>query len=222
MSNYFKNLPDFEYINRLPNSGTLEEYVRVKNLFRKPIIRSDIFENLTYFTKYQIIGDERPDNVSEKFYGTPSLDWIVLMCNNIINIQTEWPIPQDSLFEHLVIKYGSESNLYNGIHHYETREIKDNTGKIIFPEGVIVPQNFQITFYTEGQFVTTNSSSIVSVTNYEYELKQELDKRNIYLIKGEYAGIIIDEMQRNLKYKSNSSQYITDTLKRVDDPRLFN
>ena len=26
----------------------------------------DIFENLTFFTKYQVIGDERPDNIAFK------------------------------------------------------------------------------------------------------------------------------------------------------------
>lgn len=221
MSDYFNKLPNINYINRLPNSGDLEDYVAVKNLFRRPIIRSDIFENLAYFTKYKIIGDERPDNVAEKVYGNPNLDWIVLMCNNIINVQTEWPIPQDSFHEYLVEKYGSESAVYNGVHHYETKEVKDQDGKVILQAGLIVPQNFTFRFYSDGQYFTTTSSSIISVTNYDYELQQETEKRNIFLIKSNYVNIVIDEAETNLAYKSGSSQYISNSLKKVDDLRLF-
>jgi len=44
--------------------------------------------------KYQIEGNDRPDNVAYNIYGDSNLDWLVLVCNNIINIQTEWPLTQ--------------------------------------------------------------------------------------------------------------------------------
>jgi hypothetical protein len=221
MSDYFNKLPNINYINRLPGHENLNDYIAVKNLFRRPIIRSDIFENLAYFTKYQIIGDERPDNVAEKVYGNANYDWIVLMCNNVINIQTEWPIPQDSLHDHLIEKYGSESEIYNGIHHYETQEVKDVNGKVILPKGIIVPQDFQFSFYSDGQYFTTTQTSLTSITNYEYEIQQETEKRNIFLIKPNYVSIIVEEAENNLEYKSDSSQYVSSTLKQVEDFRLF-
>lgn len=221
MSDYFSKLPNINYINRLPGHENLNDFIAVKNLFRRPIIRSDIFENLAYFTKYKIIGDERPDNVAEKVYGDASLDWIVLMCNNIINIQTEWPIPQDSLHEYLIEKYGSESEVYNGIHHYETQEVKDINGKVILPKGIIVPQNFEFSFYSDGQYLTSTSSSLTSITNYDYEVQQEIEKRNIFLIKANYISVITEEAESNLEYKSGSSQYVSSDLKEVDDFRLF-
>lgn len=221
MSNYFRKLPNFNYINILPGSRSLNQYVAVKNLFRRPILRSDIFENLVYFTKYQIVGNERPDNVSQNFYGTPDLDWVVLMCNNIINIQTEWPIPQDALLDYLVIKYGSENQLYNGIHHYETNEIRDLNGNMIMPAGIIVPEDFQMTFYDNGQYITTTSASLNKITNYNYELEKETEKRNIFLLKPNYVSILLEDADRSLTYKSESSQYVDETLKQVSDPRLF-
>ena len=58
MSNYFKRLPDLEYISRLKDSK-LSDYIVVKNLFKKGVLREDIYQDLTTFDKYKIIGDER-------------------------------------------------------------------------------------------------------------------------------------------------------------------
>ena len=92
MAGYFNLVPNFEYVSRLPNAK-ISEYIKVKNLFKKVNLREDIYQDLTYFTKYQIQGDDRPDNVAFEIYEDSTLDWVVLLANNIINIQTEWPMP---------------------------------------------------------------------------------------------------------------------------------
>ena len=95
MPTYFRGIPDFKYISRDPKYGTsLDDYVIVKNLFKRGKLRSDIFENLAFFEKYTIEGDDRPDNVAEKLYGDPTLDWVVLQANNILNVFDEWPKTQ--------------------------------------------------------------------------------------------------------------------------------
>ena len=66
MSSYFRNVPDFEYVNRLKESNSLQDFVRSKNLFRRAKLREDIFGDLSFFTKYSITGDERPDQVAYK------------------------------------------------------------------------------------------------------------------------------------------------------------
>ena len=81
---FFQYIPDFEYVSRLPGAS-LGDYITVKNLFRRAKINPVIFNNLTNFTKYKIIGDERPDQVAYKIYGSQYYDWIVLLSNNIIN-----------------------------------------------------------------------------------------------------------------------------------------
>jgi hypothetical protein len=98
-------------------------------------------EPLNYFTKYQIIGDERPDNVAYKIYNDETLDWLVLLSNNILNVQTEWPLSQQAFDNFLIDKYGSEEVL-NQVHHYETLEVK-NAGGATIPEGLQFHQNFQ-------------------------------------------------------------------------------
>ncbi len=84
--NYFSQIPDFEYVNRTDDGKLISDYTKVKNLFMRGKLREDIFQDTTPFEKYSIQGDDRPDNVAEKFYGSASYDWIVLLSNNIINI----------------------------------------------------------------------------------------------------------------------------------------
>ena len=105
---YFSQIPDIAYVDRTKGEKTISSFKNVKNLFKRAYLRQDIFEDLTYFTKYKVIGDERPDNIAEKFYQDSTLDWIILLANNITNIQTEWPMSEQSYHNFLVDKYGTE------------------------------------------------------------------------------------------------------------------
>ena len=106
MSSYFSEVPDFEYVSRLPDAK-ISDYIRVKNLFRRGFLRENIFQDLTFFTKYQVRGDDRPDNVAFEIYKDSTLDWLVLTANNIVNIQDEWPIPNSVFDELMTERYGT-------------------------------------------------------------------------------------------------------------------
>ena len=77
MSNYFSQLPDLEYVSRLPDAK-ISDYNPVKNFFMRGKLREDIFQDVSVFTKYEIRGDDRPDNVAFEVYGDANLDWLVL------------------------------------------------------------------------------------------------------------------------------------------------
>ena len=68
MPSYFRQVPNFEYVSRTADTKNISEYSPVKNLFKRGKLKEDIFNDLTLFTKYKIIGDERPDNVASKVY----------------------------------------------------------------------------------------------------------------------------------------------------------
>jgi hypothetical protein len=221
MSNYFKQVPEFEYVSRLPGAN-IGDYIRVKNLFKKGKIREDIFQNLAFFEKYKIIGDDRPDNVAFEVYEDSKLDWIVLLSNNVLNVQSEWPLPQTDFDRFLLDKYGDYDTLYNGIHHYETEEVKNSQGVTIVPAGLQVNSSYSASYYDffiEQQITTGNIS--VPVTNYEYEEKIDDNKRNIFLLKEDYVGIVLNDMEGIMEYKEGSSQYVSETLKRADNIRLY-
>ena len=63
---YFRQVPNLEYVNRTHGNKDISNYINVKNLFKRGRIRPDLIGNLNFFTKYKIIGDERPDNVAFK------------------------------------------------------------------------------------------------------------------------------------------------------------
>jgi len=158
---YFRQVPNFEYVSRNPGDKYISEYIPVKNLFKRGKLREDIFANLQFFEKYSIIGDERPDNVAYKFYNDETLDWVVLLSNNILNIQSEWPMTQRTFDKVMLEKYGSYENLYSGIHHYETEEIRDSLGSIVLKSGIRVPPDWK----TNGNFVEISNSSILFISS---------------------------------------------------------
>jgi len=221
MPSYFRQVPDFEYVSRLPDAK-IGDYFSVKNLFKKGKLREDIFQDLAFFTKYKIEGDDRPDNVAAKVYGDSTLDWLVLICNNVVNIQTEWPMTQQGFDTFLLGKYGDYETLYGGIHHYETPEIRNSRGVIIVPAGLQVQSDYSISFYDYFiDSIETYENIAIPVTNYEYEEKLEDDKRNIFVLKQRYLNVVLDDMQDIMAYKKGSSQYQTETLKRGDNIKLY-
>ena len=222
MSDYFKQLPDFDYVSRLPNAK-IGDFITVKNLFKRGDLRPDIFQDLTTFDKYQIKGDDRPDSVANDFYQDPSLDWLVLTCNNIINVQTEWPLSQVEFDRFLLDKYDTYEKL-GEIHHYETVEIKNSAGVIMLAEGNEVESDFTLSYYdwwSQAQQNIISANCITEVTNLQYEEKIEDAKRNIFLLKTRYLNIVLDDLEEMMTYKKGSTQYIDGTLKEAENIRLY-
>ena len=221
--NYFSQLPDFEYVNRTEDGKRISDYTQVKNLFKRGKLREDIFQETTFFEQYQIQGDDRPDNVAQKVYGDAALDWVVLLSNNIINLYEEWPLPQSSFDAYVLEKYDNDYNkLYNGVHHYESNEVTNSQGVVIFPKGIRVGAAQSVSYFDEvdNQQVTVNPVS-KKITNYDYETKLNDDKRNIFLLKGMYLNIVYDDIDKMMRYKKGSTQYVSKSLKRAENIRLF-
>ena len=216
MSNYFSKIPDFEYVSRLPGAK-ISDYVPVKNLFKRGMLRPDILENVAYFNKYNIKGDDRPDAIAFEIYGDPDLDWLVLTCNNIINIQSEWPMTQEIFNEYLLKKYGSYEGI-SAIHHYETTEVLTFDGLRLLEPGLIVDENYTFSHgYAEYEVL----NPVTPVTNYEYEEELENKKRSIFLLKPAYVPIVLDDLDEMMKYTKGADNYINDKLKTADNIRLY-
>ena len=221
MSSYFNLIPDFDYVSRLPDAK-ISDYIRVKNFFRRVSLREDIYQNLTFFTKYPIEGDDRPDNVAQKVYENPSLDWLILLANNISNIPSEWPMAQIDFDEFLLEKYGDYNTLYNGVHHHETIEIKDRNEVIIVPGGLEVSSDFTQTYYDYYDAEMKTKSNITRpVTNYQYEEKLENKKREIFILKQEYLTVVLDDLDEIMPYEKGSTEFIDRNLKKAENIRLY-
>jgi len=218
---YFRNLPNLLYVNRNENQRENENYSVVKNFFKKAKLRNDIFENVAFFDKFIVKGDDRPDNVADTVYGDSTLDWVVLLSNNIINIQSEWPLSQADFNTYLNEKYDSEEQLYAGIHHYDANEVKTSDDKIIIKLGTRVGIGQSVSFFDDGlQQQVTVTDIALPVTNYIHEQNINDKKREIFLLKPIYLNLVFDDMENIMSYKKGSTQFVSETLVRGDDIRL--
>lgn len=150
---YFRELPNIQFNNRTKNETSSDEVIIVKNLFKRAKIREDISQYVTSFDYYTITGDERPEQVAEKFYGDPELDWVILLTNNIINVNDEWPLNLDCFYKYMIDKYGSEE-AFSEIHHYETLPIFDSFNRQILSGGLFVDESF----YNAPEYVSIAST----------------------------------------------------------------
>jgi len=214
---YFKELPNLQYLSRLPDSDSNENYITVKNIFKRAAIRNDIINVITAFVYYEILDNERPEQIANKVYNNSELDWVILHTNNITNIRQQWPLSNYDLYNYMLEKYGSDENISN-IHHHETTEVLDNYNRVVIPAGLKVDSNFTITYSkTDYSRVTLNPTK--QVTNYEYETSLNEDKRKIRVLKPDYLSVIISDLKNSMKYGS-SSDYINQTNKSTYNPRL--
>ena len=215
-NSYFRQLPQLDYPSLSNDRKSAYDYQLVKNLFKRAVLRDDIFNDVTNFEKYSVEGDERPDKVAYDFYGDSGLDWIILTTNNIIHVRDEWPMSNRDFLTYLNEKYTSEE--LSNVHHYETREIRDESNTLIQPAGIRVKSDYSVT-YVENDTVKTKSS-IKMLTFLEHETNLNDAKRNINILKPDYVEIFLRDIKEIMRYKQ-SSQFISDRLKQTENPRII-
>ena len=222
---YFRELPTLRYPSFLSDKTSSLDYVDAKNLFRRVKLREDLQSILTLFDKYEIPDGFRPDNVAEDLYGSDTLDYVVIVCAGIVNIRDEWPLSNQDLYEYSENKYGVSG--LTDIKYYETKLVKDSSGKVILPKGKRVDQNFKISYYDGGITYTndltklgTNVASIPNpinaISNYEYETLRNEEKRNIFVLKNGFLQQFLDDFKEIMTY-DESSQRIDDNTAQTEN-----
>ena len=209
---YFRELPSILYQSPLSTRSSSDEYVEVKNLFRRVKLRDDLKGSITHLTNYYVRDGFRPDQVAKDLYGSSNLDWVVLHTAGIVNVRDEWPLTSREIYNYSLNKYGND---LNQIRHYVTTEVKDSSGKIYLPKGKVVDSNFTIANPTSP---TTTLNPVGGVTYYEHESNLNEDKRNITLLRPSYLELFVSDMRRIMTY-SKSSQYVTNKIVQTENTR---
>ena len=210
---YFEELPNISYPSLLRGRNKIEDRVVVKNIFKRSKLRTDVNQAITAFNYYTIKEGMRPDMIAQELYGDPELDWVVLTSNNITNIRDQWPLSHNDLHEYMLEKYGSEANIAK-VEIYETREILDEYKRVVMPAGLRVDKDFSFEYLNfSKQVVKVLSSEVVAgISNYQYEVKLNDEKRRIRVLKSEYLTAFITEHREIMNY-GESTDYISDRLK---------
>ena len=210
---YFRELPDLQYQSFLSDSLSSQSYLVVKNLFRRNKLRDDLKGIFTIFNKYEIPEGSRPELVAEEFYGDAELDWVVLMTAGIINVRDEWPLSNYHLYKYAEEKHGTA---LNDIRYYETKEVKDSSGRLILPKEKVVDSDFTIPDPDDYSLTLT---PVRGVSNWEYEVRENNKKSSIYLLRREYLQQFLNDMRQIMLY-DRSSQYVTEDLARTENTRV--
>ena len=228
---YFRELPNILYPSNLVDKESSQQYIAVKNLFRRVKLSGEADGIASLFTKYTILEGQRPDTIAKAFYKNETYDWVVVLTSGITNIKDQWPLSNYDLNRYVENKYGLTE--MNNIHHYETLEVIDSKNRLILSEGMKVDQSFKIpapldtniTYTIVGAYESTKHTGsgdlnpVKGISNYEYETKLNESKRKINLLKPKYLMRYIDERKQIMSYERNS-QYVNSGLIVASNNRL--
>ena len=207
---YFSLIPNISYDEK-PISYPFSEsdFVTAKNFFRRYTVNEDVFSYAAFFKKYAIVDGERPDQLALKAYGDPFFDWVILLTNNMVNAQYDWPMTNYELQKVLEEEF---DDAYSEIHHYETIKIGQ------YAAGLHVDQTFfngQHKVNVNGTVTLKNGSEICGpVTVAEHYTRENEKKREIYLLKPDYFQSFVDDFRKKNLYQK-SGNYINQRLKKT-------
>lgn len=174
-SKSLKNTGTFEYDDQLH----LNIYRNVYPVFERVLAR--------YRTeKYSIEGAPDPAVLSTILYDNPEYYWILLLVNDVTDPFEEWIISDQAVQKIAAQLYDN----VNEIHHYE-----DSSGNFYYD---IVENNnvyydvgdtsFSKPFYDKGP--------LLPVTNVEYELNKNEEKRSIRIIPPEIINSFVNDLKK--------------------------
>ena len=146
----------------------------VTNIMSRVRMRVNMKKEVVMLDPYDVQENETPEIVADKHHGSPYYHWVVMLLNNISDVNHDWIKSTRQLQKYLTDKY-TESQLTE-THHYEISQTSGDTTTKIEVENSTYP-----------------SASIV--TNYEYEVALNEEKRSIDLLRNEYLGFFEDEFQ---------------------------
>jgi hypothetical protein len=209
MAKYFNYFPKVPYFLD-ENNNSLEV---ITNLTTKFKFDNTFKENSVVYYDYIVKDGETPEIIADKIYGSSEKHWIILLLNDIIHPQIDWPIEQNSLIKLIDNKYESRADVANnqtGLQwsqinvkeYYVTEEIKnlsDNSTTISINQ--ITPEIYANTVNTVENYTLSNNVSVsvsktkFTKTYYDYEIENNESKRSIKLLKNEFVPTIEEEFK---------------------------
>lgn len=205
MAKYFNYFPTTYYTNS-DSSTALDT---VTNIIARFAFENELKENTSIFYPYDVQDGETPEMIANKYYGSPEKHWIILLFNDIIDPQYDWPLDQRTLIKYINDKYadnGARHSPYlTGIQwaqdagnvkaYYKTvTRLSSKPTKNQIVEKIQIDANTHTnlpvtttTYTLQDGSVTTETISKTTQTYYDYEVELNDAKRTIRLLKAEYV-----------------------------------
>ena len=194
MAHYFKPFPKIDY--DLKKNGKSNSLTNITLRFK---VQEALLSQSVIYYDYQVQEEDRPDIVAELYYQDSTLDWLILIVNDIIDPQFEWPKEQYSLDKFIRQKYGSISEAQRTVHHYE----KILNAQSTLADGTIVPERTvkidQTTYNSLAGDTLQGETGFVKVRKevsaYQYEQDLNDERRNIKLLDEVYLPQILSAVR---------------------------
>ncbi len=137
------------------------------------------------FDQYDVREGEKPEDIAFKWFGDAELHWIILMTNNVTDRFYQWPMTQPQFEAFLADKYGAGNE--DTAHHYEVTQDSGRTSG----EG---PND-----YSHKVEVNSDTDNATTISNREYEERQQDKYRSIKLLDRRYVQQFIEEFDNLIR-----------------------
>jgi hypothetical protein len=107
MSRYFSYFPKTFY--KLNDDSTSVDIIT--DILVRYKLSDDFKENSAAYYEYDVKDGDTPEIIASKFYGDPELHWLVLMANDMIDAQYDFPLSQRNLISYVNDKYTANANV---------------------------------------------------------------------------------------------------------------
>ena len=175
---YFSKFPKILYDIKQDGNSKV-----VTDIFRRIKVREKIKDNISLLDKYDVGEGETPETVAFKIYGDSNYFWIICLMNNVVNRFYDWPLDEFVFQKYVADKYSNP----DGIHHYEiTQSSGKQTG-----DG---PAD-----YSHKLEVNSDTVGAESVSNIEYERREQDKKRQIRILLPTYLPAFEDEFVKLIR-----------------------
>ena len=151
------------------------------DILRRVKLRSKIKSGGMLFDRYDVKEGEKPEDIAFKWFGDASLHWVILMTNDVTDRYYDWPLNHAQFAEFLTDKYGDN---VDAVHHYEIpRDSGRTTGQ--------GPSD-----YSHLVEVNSDTDNAISISNRQFEERDQDKKRQIQLLEKSLLGDFIAEFDR--------------------------
>lgn len=183
MSFFFRPFPTTKY--DLKKNGNTEVVTNIMLRFK---IQEYLKSKAVVYYDYSIKDSDRPDTIAFKYYDDATLDWVILLTNNIIDPQYGWPLTYRDLTGFIKKKYGSLEQAQSTIHHYEYLA---GEKQVLFDNTVVPAETYII---DKSTYDTLDPTERRAVSNFTYEFEENEKKREIKILDKRYITGIINNV----------------------------
>lgn len=204
----------FKYFPKTPYTLSDSNIDYLTNITSKVSFEKEFRENSVVFYEYLISDGETPDIIAHKIYGSSERHWIILLLNEILNPQFDWPLSDSSLRKYIDKKYQEQEYANNSTEGAGTTwaqtnvktylrvetKINNKLNQIISIEKTTLTQNAYANLTSSSSSYTLQDGTELRIdvskellSYYNYEIEKNESKRSIKILKPEFVPIVENE-----------------------------